>query len=50
MSNNLRPAEDLQPGHPRAAYDQSWSDVQPLLVNEAVTNRAQKINPMKELY
>jgi arylsulfatase len=33
----------------RAAYDQWWSDVQPLLVNEAVTN-VPKINPMKELY
>jgi len=33
----------------RAAYDQWWSDVQPLLVNEVVTN-VPKINPMKELY
>lgn len=33
----------------RAAYDQWWSDVQPLLVNETVTN-IPKINPLKELY
>lgn len=33
----------------RAAYDQWWSDVQPLLVNENVTN-IPKINPLKELY
>ncbi len=33
----------------RAAYDQWWSDVQPLLVNEAVTN-IPKINPFQELY
>jgi len=32
----------------RAAYDQWWSDVQPLLVNESVIGP--KINPMKELY
>lgn len=33
----------------RAAYDQWWKDVQPLLVNENVTD-IPKINPMKELY
>ena len=33
----------------RAAYDQWWKDVQPMLVNEAVTNIPQ-INPLKELY
>jgi len=33
----------------RAAYDQWWADVQPMLVNEAV-NSAPKINPMKALY
>jgi len=33
----------------RAAYEQWWSDVQPLLVNEAVTD-IPKINPMKKLY
>ena len=33
----------------RTAYDQWWSDVQPLLVNENVTN-IPKINPLKELY
>jgi len=32
----------------RAAYDQWWTDVQPLLVNETATGP--KINPMKELY
>ena len=32
----------------RAAYDQWWTDVQPMLVNENVTGP--KINPMKELY
>jgi len=32
----------------RAAYDQWWTDVQPLLVNEAVIGP--KINPFKELY
>lgn len=32
----------------RAAYDQWWCDVQPLLVNENVV--APKMNPMKELY
>jgi arylsulfatase len=32
----------------RAAYDQWWSDVQPLLVNENVVGP--KINPMKEVY
>ena len=31
----------------RAAYDQWWTDVQPMLVNENVTGP--KINPMKEL-
>ncbi len=33
----------------RTAYDQWWNDVQPLLVNENVTN-IPKINPMKALY
>ena len=33
----------------RAAYEKWWADVQPLLVNEAVTD-IPKINPMKELY
>jgi arylsulfatase A-like enzyme len=33
----------------RASYDQWWTDVQPLLVNEAPTNIA-KINPFQELY
>lgn len=33
----------------RSAYEKWWADVQPLLVNENVTN-APKINPMKELY
>ena len=32
-----------------AAYDQWWTDVQPLLVNENVTG-IPKINPLKELY
>ena len=32
----------------RAAYDQWWSDVQPMLVNEDATGP--KMNPMKELY
>lgn len=32
----------------RTAYDQWWSDVQPLLVNEDVTGP--KMNPLKELY
>jgi arylsulfatase len=32
----------------RAAYDQWWNDVQPLLVNENVVGP--KINPFKELY
>jgi len=32
----------------RAAYDQWWNEVQPLLVNENVVGP--KINPMKELY
>ena len=32
----------------RAAYDQWWSDVQPLLVNENVVGP--KMNPFKELY
>ena len=32
----------------RAAYDQWWNDVQPLLVNENVVGP--KMNPMKELY
>ena len=32
----------------RAAYDQWWSDVQPLLVNEDATGP--KMNPFKELY
>ena len=32
----------------RAAYDQWWAEVQPLLVNENVTGP--KINPFKELY
>jgi len=32
----------------RAAYDQWWDDVQPLLVNENVVGP--KMNPMKELY
>ncbi len=32
----------------RAAYDQWWNDVQPLLVNEDVVGP--KINPLKELY
>jgi len=33
----------------RASYDKWWADVQPLLVNEAVTD-IPKMNPMKELY
>lgn len=33
----------------RAAYDRWWADVQPLLVNEAVTN-IPTINPFQELY
>ena len=33
----------------RASYEQWWKDVQPMLVNEAVTN-IPKINPLKELY
>ena len=33
----------------RAAYDQWWQDVQPLLVNEDVTD-VPKTNPLKELY
>jgi arylsulfatase A-like enzyme len=33
----------------RATYDEWWIDVQPLLVNENVTD-IPKINPMKELY
>jgi arylsulfatase len=33
----------------RASYDRWWADVQPLLVNEAVTD-IPKMNPMKELY
>ena len=33
----------------RAAYDQWWDDVQPLLVNENVTS-IPKINPLKEIY
>ena len=33
----------------RATYEQWWKDVQPLLVNENVTD-APKINPMKALY
>ena len=33
----------------RAAYDQWWTNVQPLLVNENVTD-IPKINPLKELY
>lgn len=43
------------PEHPevvaklRAAYDQWWAEVQPLLVNENATN-VPKINPMKALY
>jgi arylsulfatase A-like enzyme len=32
----------------RAAYDQWWNEVQPLLINENVTGP--KINPFKELY
>src|SRR5204863_373354 len=32
----------------RAAYDQWWTDVQPMLVNENVTGP--KMNPFKELY
>jgi len=32
----------------RAAYDQWWNEVQPLLVNENVIGP--KINPMKALY
>jgi len=32
----------------RAAYDQWWTDVQPLLVNENIVGP--KVNPMKELY
>jgi arylsulfatase len=32
----------------RAAYDQWWNEVQPLLVNENVVGP--KMNPMKELY
>jgi arylsulfatase A-like enzyme len=41
-------------GHPeivaslRASYEQWWTDVQPMLVNENVV--APKMNPMKELY
>ena len=47
-------ATNVMAGHPdvvaklRAAYDQWWSDVQPLLVNENVMGP--KMNPMKELY
>lgn len=33
----------------RASYDQWWNDVQPLLVNENVTN-IPTVNPLKELY
>jgi arylsulfatase len=33
----------------RANYEKWWGDVQPLLVNEAVTD-IPKMNPMKELY
>jgi arylsulfatase len=33
----------------RAAYDQWWHEVQPLLVNEKVTD-IPKINPLKQLY
>lgn len=33
----------------RATYDQWWADVQPMLVNENVTD-IPKINPLKELY
>lgn len=33
----------------RAAYDQWWTDVQPLLVNENVSD-IPKINPLKDLY
>ncbi len=33
----------------RAAYDQWWTDVQPLLVNENVTG-IPSINPFQELY
>ena len=33
----------------RATYDQWWTDVQPLLINENVTD-IPKINPLKELY
>ena len=32
----------------RAAYDQWWTDVQPLLVNEDAVGP--KVNPMKALY
>ena len=32
----------------RASYDQWWTDVQPLLVNETAVGP--KMNPMKELY
>lgn len=32
----------------RAAYDQWWNDVQPMLVNENIV--APKMNPLKELY
>ena len=32
----------------RTAYDQWWTDVQPLLVNENVT--PPNMNPLKELY
>ena len=32
----------------RAAYDQWWNDVQPLLVNENVVGP--KMNPFKQLY
>jgi len=32
----------------RAAYDQWWTDVEPMLINEDVA--APKMNPMKELY
>jgi arylsulfatase len=33
----------------RASYEKWWADVQPLLVNEAVTD-IPKMNPMKEIY
>jgi arylsulfatase len=32
----------------RTAYDQSWNEVQPLLVNESVVGP--QMNPFKELY